>query len=546
MPARSVLRRMKCRAVLSALALSALSQAGWSAGIGNTPEIPTLRAQELLLRSQPRNVRPSERLSLALGAARAAFPGMASGNRRDIELYSAAVDQVLRTLRDGGYESRDVSGAGGTFRLVVDRQGSNLLDPAGASSIVLASTVRLSGLRSRTTEAGVGVPYVFCYFQGSPFLKGQPGVSRTGISVPVTALLLFDKGEARLSFINRLNENRARVDGQKQPLAADFSAAIAQTLSRTPNRPFDIPGLIFTRHFMPNAGLFQFQLYDPNRIPVILVHGLFSRPEAWTQVLNGLMADPQIRKRYQFWFFFYPTGLPIWQSSMLLRRDLDRFHAELEKNGRQPNLHRIILVGHSMGGLISSLTVREPGKSFWASLSDKSLEDLDLSPEARSLVKDMVKFQPREDIGRVVYVTTPHRGSPIPHNPVIVQAIRFIQMPRTFSRRDREVLVEAMNEDLEGLFTLPANSIRFLKSGSPVLEAVETLPFARDIPQHSIIGDRGKGDSPDSTDGIVPYWSAHLPTAISEKIVPSDHSAPQNPETTREIRRILLEDVKQP
>jgi len=517
----------------------------WPAGIGNTPEIPTLRAQELLLRSQPRSVRPVERLSLALGAARAAFPGMVAGNRRDIEIYSAAVDQVVRTLRDGGYASRDVSGAGGTFRLVVDRSGKNLLDPAEASSILLASTVRLNGLRTRTTEAGVGTSYVFCYFQGSPFLKTQPGVSRAGISVPVTALLIFDKGEARLSFINRLNENRAEVDGQKRTLAADFSAAIARTVSRTPNRPFDIPGLLFTRHFTPNAGLFQFQLYDPNRIPVILVHGLFSRPEAWTQVLNGLMADPQIRKRYQFWFFFYPTGLPIWQSSMLLRRDLDRYHAELEKDGRQPNLHRIILVGHSMGGLISSLTVREPGRSFWASLSDKSLEDLELTPEARSLVKDMVKFQPREDIGRVVYVTTPHRGSPIPHNPVIVQAIRFIQMPRTFSRRDREVLVDAMNEDLAGLFTLPANSIRFLKSGSPVLEAVETLPFARDIPQHSIIGDRGKGDSPDSTDGIVPYWSAHLATAISEKIVPSDHSAPRNPETTREIRRILLEDVQQ-
>ncbi len=517
----------------------------WSAGNGNTSEIPTLRAQELLLRSQPRSVRPAERLSLALGSAQAAFPGMVAGNRRDIEIYSAAVDQVVRTLRDGGYASRDVSGAGGTFRMVVDREGKNLLEPAEASSLLLASTVRLSGLRTRTTEAGVGVPYVFCYFQGSPFLKNQPGVSRAGISVPVTALLVFDKGEARLSFINRLNENRAEVDGQKRPLAADFSAAIAQTLSRTPNRPFDIPGLLFTRHFLPNAGLFQFQLYDPNRIPVILVHGLFSRPEAWTPVLNGLLADPQIRKRYQFWFFFYPTGLPIWQSSMLLRRDLDRYHAELEKNGRQSNLHRIILVGHSMGGLISSLTVREPGRSFWASLSDKSLEDLELSPEARTLVKDMVKFKPREDIGRVVYVTTPHRGSPIPHNPVIVQAIRFIQMPRTFSRRDREVLVDAMNEDLEGLFTLPANSIRFLKSGSPVLEAVETLPFARDIPQHSIIGDRGKGDSPDSTDGVVPYWSAHLPTAISEKIIPSDHSAPQNPETTREIRRILLDDVKQ-
>jgi PGAP1-like protein. len=240
---------------------------------------------------------------------------------------------------------------------------------------------------------------------------------------------------------------------------------------------------------------------------VILVHGLFSRPEAWVQVLNGLMADPRIRARYQFWVFLYPTGLPIWHSSMLLRSELDRFHSELEKHGRHANLHRIIIVGHSMGGLISSLMVRDPGDSFWAALSDTPLQELDLRPDARQMITDMVKFSPRTDIARVIYVTTPHRGSPIPHNPIIQAAIRFIQMPRTISRRDRRVLVEAIREDLRGLFTLPANSIRFLKSGSPVLEAIETLPLTDAIPYHSVIGDRGRGDSPNSTDGVVPYWS---------------------------------------
>ena len=112
------------------------------------------------------------------------------------------------------------------------------------------------------------------------------------------------------------------------------------------------------------------------------------------RVLNGLMADPQIRSRYQFWVFLYPTGMPVWQSSMLLRSELDRFHHELETDRRHPNLHRIILVGHSTGGLISSLIVREPGDSFWAALSDTPLEELDLSPEARRMIADMVNSHP--------------------------------------------------------------------------------------------------------------------------------------------------------
>ena len=277
---------------------------------------------------------------------------------------------------------------------------------------------------------------------------------------------------------------------------------------------------------------------------MILVHGLFSRPEAWVQVLNGLMADPRIRARYQFWVFLYPTGLPIWHSSMLLRSELDRFHSELEKHGRHANLHRIIIVGHSMGGLISSLMVRDPGDSFWAALSDTPLQELDLRPDARQMITDMVKFSPRTDIARVIYVTTPHRGSPIPHNPIIQAAIRFIQMPRTISRRDRRVLVEAIREDLRGLFTLPANSIRFLKSGSPVLEAIETLPLTDAIPYHSVIGDRGPGRLAEQHGWRGSLLESCLRTAISEKIVPSDHSAPQNPETAKEIRRILLEALR--
>jgi hypothetical protein len=59
------------------------------------------------------------------------------------------------------------------------------------------------------------------------------------------------------------------------------------------------------------------------------------------------------------------------------------------------------------------------------------------------------------------------------------------------------------------------------------------------VPYHSIIGDRGKGDAPNSSDGVVPYWSSHLNEARSEKIVPSGHGAHENPEGIAELARIL-------
>jgi hypothetical protein len=54
------------------------------------------------------------------------------------------------------------------------------------------------------------------------------------------------------------------------------------------------------------------------------------------------------------------------------------------------------------------------------------------------------------------------------------------------------------------------------------------------------MGDRGKGDAPNSSDGVVPYWSSHMDGAKSELIVPSAHSAHQNPQAIQEVRRILM------
>ena len=46
-------------------------------------------------------------------------------------------------------------------------------------------------------------------------------------------------------------------------------------------------------------------------------------------------------------------------------------------------------------------------------------------------------------------------------------------------------------------------------------------------------------DLENPSDGIVPYWSSHVDGAKSERIVPSDHGAHQNPQAIAEVLRIL-------
>ena len=84
-----------------------------------------------------------------------------------------------------------------------------------------------------------------------------------------------------------------------------------------------------------------------------------------------------------------------------------------------------------------------------------------------------------------------------------------------------------------------ANSVDSLSPKSRFLNAMNTIPMTPGVPYHTIIGDRGRGDSPNSSDGVVPYWSSHMNGAKTENIVPSDHAAHQNPQAMEDVMRIL-------
>ena len=116
---------------------------------------------------------------------------------------------------------------------------------------------------------------------------------------------------------------------------------------------------------------------------------------------------------------------------------------------------------------------------------------------------------------------------------------RLIRLPVEFLDADRSKIQSALREEYRDLFVAPANSVVFLRANSPLLKSILALPMRPGVPFHSVIGDQGKGNTPNSSDGVVPYWSSHLDGAKSEKIVPSGHGSHENPEGIAELRRIL-------
>jgi pimeloyl-ACP methyl ester carboxylesterase len=158
-------------------------------------------------------------------------------------------------------------------------------------------------------------------------------------------------------------------------------------------------------------GLFMLQPYRPGQIPVVLVHGTASSPVRWAELINELGGDPRIREQFQIWFFLYDTGNPIGYSAGRLRAALTATVQQLDPEGTDPALRRMVVIGHSQGGLLTKFTAIDSGTQFWDRISKKPFEEIQISPETRALLQQSVFFTPLPFVERVVFVATPHRGA---------------------------------------------------------------------------------------------------------------------------------------
>jgi pimeloyl-ACP methyl ester carboxylesterase len=278
--------------------------------------------------------------------------------------------------------------------------------------------------------------------------------------------------------------------------------------------------------------LYFLQPYDPDRIPLVFVHGLFSTPFDWVQTINGLQADPEIRKHYQFWVFAYPTGNPILYSALRLREELARVDQVY------PNHRPYVVVGHSMGGILTHAQVTTLTRATWEERLGETAKGIFTKNSSNSLIVRALTFQANPRIKRVVFICTPHRGSDMASGGVGKLGISLIALPLNIASAMKDVLTSAQLEQLTGSSKRLPNSITGLKPSNPGFPVMNAARIS--VPYHSIIGNRGKpGPLAESSDGVVPYWSSHLDGAQSEVIVPGPHGACQLPQTIAELDRIL-------
>ena len=146
--------------------------------------------------------------------------------------------------------------------------------------------------------------------------------------------------------------------------------------SRTDLERYRWSGLLRPEQALQRANLMMIRPYEPGKIPVVMVHGLISSPLAWIPMLNELLRDPAIQEKYQFMLYMYPTGVPIPIAAAGLRDSLSQAKMLFNPDGRDPAFDRMVLLGHSMGGLLSHFMVVASGDQLWRLNSDRSFDEI--------------------------------------------------------------------------------------------------------------------------------------------------------------------------
>jgi pimeloyl-ACP methyl ester carboxylesterase len=436
------------------------------------------------------------------------------------------------------------------IRLTIVQNGE-FLTPESFDEFKFVDDFAIKNLDREFKTPGVGVPLMAIRKFDLRKLEGRQGVEKFLMPrqvYPMTALLKLDPpstGEdygLRLELHDPLVERRVERNGRLEPLASDLTTPLVYHFARSPLPILQEIGLLDPQWLEKLAGLYMLHPYEPGKIPVVLVHGLRSSPAAWMKVINDLRGDPNLRDRYQFWLFMYPTGTPFPASASKLRQGLDELRQVIDPNFDDNALDRTVLVGHSMGGLISKMLIESSGDEVWKLVGRRPFEELQATPEHKEMLRRTFFFEPHPSVSRVVFIATPHRGSELGDQFIGRMTDRLIRLPLSLRMMYKTLLAQNGPD----FFTsetrkrgLPS-SIDELRTDNPLLMTLARLPRKPGVPVHSIIGQKDPNVPIDqSSDGVVAYVSSHLDWSASERVVPGDHGCQDTPETIAELRRIL-------
>lgn len=241
---------------------------------------------------------------------------------------------------------------------------------ANHDQVLLANTIRQWGLRHEYKVPGEGTPLVV-YSKNPERIPQEEHYPSTGIVLGLTAVREERRGSVPLlKLYDVLDSVVVRSARGPHPIAANYTATLAVLLSHGRKIANSAAGA-FLRPDNPTfaAGIYLIHTYDPNKIPILFIHGLISSPISWQNLTNDLCSDPTILEHYQPWFYLYPTGQSVLESAEELRNDLQATQKLFDPSGTAVASRHVVVIAHSMGGILAHTLVSDSDDALWNSFA---------------------------------------------------------------------------------------------------------------------------------------------------------------------------------
>jgi hypothetical protein len=428
---------------------------------------------------------------------------------------------------------------------------TRLLAPQQIGCLTPADRYHVSGLSHHYGSHGLGVPLVALWPSDCDRNARAPEdrYFPEDVATPATAVLragaegtggAWHGRSLTLTLYDPFEFQAVEAGDKVWPLAADRTTALAVQVNRGRGlRRAAFLGFLASDLGRFEAGLYLLRPYQPGKIPVVLVHGLISSPLAWAETYNELSNDPSLADRYQFWIFLYASGEPIPLAAAHLRESLREVMATFDPTGSESALHQMVIVGHSQGGLLTKILAQDSGLALWDAVVNVPYPASLLAPESQARLERALIFRPEPYVRRLVFIATPHGGSPVADGP-LGQLGLVLSRPQGNTARIGEELEAAYGPDsYGGGLRGETFSLRNLSPASRVIQALRRIPIDPSVSHHSVVLQLKHPTTYGRGDGLVPYDSAHLPSAASEVIVPGFHTQVERVGVTDELRRIL-------
>ena len=433
----------------------------------------------------------------------------------------------------------------GVFEVTFDNDDSDLY-AYFFDNFSFAWGYRITGLRNRYTRDGIGIPLVARRAPGENFPLEQYFPSG-GYIAPITVYLRFTPdGSAQRVRIGLADTRLAEsvcFGRQTLPVAADFTAPYAVQITRDHSRAAVRAALFGDSVPGSRLGLTISAPWDAGKIPLILIHGLASSAEAWPELTNDILGSEELRGRYQIIHYTYATNESFLATAARFRRELAEFLAVVKYD---PSVSpRLVLVGHSMGGLLAKSVAVDSGTRLWDTTFRVSVAALHADDAVRRTFEDSLLLKPWSNVGLIIFMGTPQHGSDEADGLLGRLSAGLLHLPADYVNLTREIGLRDAQELQPGIrsgFTSGRmTSVASLSPRNPLMRAYGDLPIVAGVPFYSIMGTAVHQTNGRASDGYVTVESARLPGSAADILLPIRHRQFDRAAPLNVVYRILRE-----